>query len=177
MAETEARVVGDTLGFDVPLEAIGGDDGFVNTALVTGDFFQPTDWAPDVGHGTIEPFSDAPWVAESPESGTVAAGDSVDVTVTLGGEDVDAGTYAGLLVFLTSDPKAPNHSVELALEVALPETFGGASGTVFEAHFGEPLPATILDRGRARGRAVSDRGDRRRRWRAGRPSGLPAPGR
>ena len=71
VAETEARVEGDTLGFDVPLEAIGGDDGFVNTALVTGDFFQPTDWAPDAGHGTIEPFSDAPWVAESPESGTV----------------------------------------------------------------------------------------------------------
>ena len=63
VAETEARVEGDTLGFDVPLEAIGGDDGFVNTALVTGDFFQPTDWAPDAGHGTIEPFSDAPWVA------------------------------------------------------------------------------------------------------------------
>lgn len=144
VAVSEARVVGDTLGFDVPLEAIGGDDGFVNTALVTGDFFQPTDWAPDEGHGTIEPFSDAPWVAESPESGTVAAGDSVDVTVTLGGEDVDAGTYEGLLVFITSDPKAATHVVELSLEVGLPETFGGASGTVWDTHFGEPLPATIL---------------------------------
>ena len=144
VAETEARVEGDTLGFDVPLEAIGGDDGFVNTALVTGDFFQPTDWAPDEGHGTIEPFSDAPWVAESPESGTVAPGDSADVTVTLGGEDVDAGTYAGLLVFITSDPKTATHIVELSLEVGLPETFGGASGMVFDAHFGEPLRATIM---------------------------------
>ncbi len=144
VAETEARVEGDTLGFDVPLAAIGGDDGFVNTALVTGDFFQPTDWAPDAGHGTIEPFSDAPWVSESPESGTVAAGDSTEVTVTLGGEDVGAGTYDGLLVFITSDPKAPTHPVELSLEVGLPATFGGASGNVWEAHSGEPLPATIL---------------------------------
>ena len=143
-AVTPARVEGDTIGFDVPLEAIGGDDGFVNTALVTGDFFQPTDWAPDEGHGTIEPFSDAPWVAESPESGTVAAGDSVDVTVTLGGEDVDAGTYTGRLVFITSDPRDAIHFVDLSLEVALPETFGGASGAALDAHTFEPLRPTIL---------------------------------
>jgi subtilisin family serine protease len=143
MAEAPARVEGDTIGFDVPLEAIGGDDGFVNTALVTGDFFQPTDWAPDEGHGTIEPFSDAPWVAESPESGTVAVGETADVTVTLGGEDVDPGTYTGRLVFLTSDPRDAVHFVDLSLEVALPEAFGGASGTVMEAHTFEPLAATL----------------------------------
>ena len=143
-AETPARVDGDTIGFDVPLEAIGGDDGFVNTALVTGDFFQPTDWAPDEGHGTIEPFSDAPWVSESPESGTVAAGDSADVTVTLGGEDVAAGTYTGRLVFITSDPRDATHFVDLSLEVALPETFGGASGAAMDAHTFEPLRPTIL---------------------------------
>ena len=143
-AVTEARVVDDTIGFDIPLEAIGADDGFVNTALVTGDFFQPTDWAPDEGHGTIEPFSDAPWVAESPESGTVAAGDSVDVTVTLGGADAEAGTHTGRLVFITSDPKSATHFVDLTLEVTLPDAFGGARGTAMEAHSGEPLSPTIV---------------------------------
>ena len=142
-AETPARVEGDSIGFDIPLEAIGGDDGFINTALVTGDFFQPTDWAPDEGHGTVEPFSDAPWVAESPESGTVAAGDSAEVTVTLGGEDVDAGTYEGRLVFITSDPRNATHFVDLTLEVELPAGFGGASGTVMDAHTFEPLGATV----------------------------------
>ena len=144
VAETPARVEGDAIGFDVPIEAIGSDDGFVNTALVVGDFFQPTDWAPDEGHGTIQPFSDAPWVSESPESGTVAAGDTVDVTVTLGGGGVDAGTYEGRLVFITSDPRDATHFVDLSLEVALPDDFGGASGVVMDAHTGEPLRASIL---------------------------------
>ena len=142
-AETPARVEGDTIGFDVPLEAIGGDDGFVNTALVTGDFSQPTDWAPDVGHGTIEPFSDAPWVSESPESGTVAAGESVDVTVTLGGADVDAGTYTGQLVFISNDPRDGTDNVAVSLEVGLPPAFGGVRGRVRDAHTGEPLPARV----------------------------------
>ena len=144
VAVTEARVVGDTIGFDIPLEAIGGDDGFVNTALVTGDFFQPTDWAPDVGHGTIEPFSDAPWVAEDPTSGSVAPGESVDVTVTLGGADVAGGSYSGKLVFLTNDPRQGSHVVDLSLEVVLPEEFGAARGFVYDAHTGEPLRATVV---------------------------------
>ena len=142
VAVSEARVVGSTLGFDVPLAAIG-DDGFVNTALVTGDFFQPTDWAPDEGHGTIEPFSDAPWIAASPEEGVVEPGGSTEVTVTLGGPDVAAGTYAGRLVFLTNDPRSGPLTVDLSLEVLLPDTFGGAGGTISEAHSGEPLPATL----------------------------------
>ena len=144
VAVTEARVEEDTIGFDVPLEAIGGDDGFVNTALVTGDFFQPTDWAPDEGHGVIEPFSDAPWVAEDPTSGTLPAGESVDVTVTLGGADVAGGTYTGKLVFVTSDPQQATLDVDLSLEVVLPGRFGGARGHVFDAHTGEPLRAEVV---------------------------------
>lgn len=142
VAVTEARVDASTIGFDIPLGAIG-DDGFVNTALVTGDFFQPTDWAPDVGHGVIEPFSDAPWIAATPDGGVVPPGESQEVTVTLGGPDVAAGTYSGLLVFLTNDPKGGPLSVALALEVLLPDTFGAATGSATEAHSGEPLPATI----------------------------------
>ena len=144
VAETTARVDGDTIAFDVPLDAIGGDDGFINTALVTGDFFQPTDWAPDEGHGVIEPFTDAPWVSESPDSGVIPAGESAEVTVTLGGPDVEAGTYEGRLVFVTNDPKSGALTVDLNLEVTLPETFGAASGTISEVHSGEPLPATVL---------------------------------
>lgn len=143
VAITPARVGEGTLGFDVPLEAIGADDGFINTAMVLGDFFQPTDWAPDEGHGVIEPFSDAPWLSESPETGSVPAGETQNVTVTFGGPEVAAGTYTGQLVFVSNDPKSPPMIVDLTLDVTLPETFGSASGTVTEAHSGEPLPATI----------------------------------
>ena len=52
-------VDGQTIAFDMPLEALGGDDGSINTAMVTGQF-GPSDWAPDEGHGTIEPFVDCP---------------------------------------------------------------------------------------------------------------------
>ena len=34
--------------------------GYINTAMVLGDFVRRSDWAPDEGHGTIEPFSDVP---------------------------------------------------------------------------------------------------------------------
>ena len=144
VAVTPARLEGQTLGFDVPLDAIGGDDGFVNTAMVIGDFSQPTDWAPDEGHGTIEPFSDAPWMSEDPETGSIEPGESTDVTVTLGGPDVAAGTYTGMLVFLTSDPRTSAFVVDVTLEVTLPDTFGSVSGTVTDAHSGEPLPASVV---------------------------------
>jgi hypothetical protein len=143
VAVMPARLEGQTLGFDVPLEAIGGDDGFVNTAMVIGDFFQPTDWAPDEGHGTIEPFGDAPWMSESPETGSIAPGGSGEIIVTLGGPEVAAGTYTGKLVFLTSDPKNAAFTVDVTLTVALPDSFGSISGTVTDAHDGSPLPATV----------------------------------
>ncbi|HEX7223296.1 MAG TPA: carboxypeptidase-like regulatory domain-containing protein, partial [Candidatus Limnocylindrales bacterium] len=143
VAVMPARLEGQTLGFDVPLEAIGGDDGFVNTAMVIGDFFQPTDWAPDEGHGTIEPFGDAPWMSSAPETGSIAQGQSAEIIVALGGSEVTAGTYTGKLVFLTSDPKNPSFTVDVTLTVALPDSFGSISGTITDAHDGTPLPANV----------------------------------
>ena len=64
VAVVDAYVSGHTIRFDIPLEALGGDDGSINTAhgrRPPG----PSDWAPDVGHGTIEPFCDAPWLSAS----------------------------------------------------------------------------------------------------------------
>ena len=37
--------------------------------MVLGDFNGPTDWAPDIGHGTIEPFSDVSWLYARPGDG------------------------------------------------------------------------------------------------------------
>ena len=142
VAVAPATIVDDTVSFEIPLDAIG-DEGDINTAMVVGDFFGPTDWAPDAGHGTIEPFSDAPWLAADPVEGTVEPGSSAEVTLTLGGPEVGAGEYHAQLVILSDDPNAGAIPVDVTLTVLLPESFGAAAGTVTEAHSGAPLGATV----------------------------------
>jgi subtilisin family serine protease len=129
--------------FDIPLELLGGDDGAINVALVGGDFEQPTDWAPDEGHGTVEPFRDVVWMGADPSSGVVEPGDSSEVTVTLGSADVDPDSYLGSLIFLTNDPRRPTHEVAVELTVEMPADFGAVAGTVTNSRVGLPVPALI----------------------------------
>ena len=139
-----ASVDGQSLVFDIPLDAIGGDDGNINTAMVLGDFFAPYDWAPDEGHGTIEPFSDLPWIVTDPESGTVAPGGSQVAQVTLGGAGLAPGNYQALLVLVTNDPGNQQIPIAIDLTVEMPEEFGAITGTVSDAHSGEPLPGVSV---------------------------------
>ena len=139
-----ASIDGQRVTFDIPLETIGGDDGYINTAMVVGDFFQPTDWAPDEGHGTIEPFSDLPWIVTDPESGTVAPDGSQVAQVTLGGAGLAPGNYLAQLVLVTNDPKTPQLNIAIDLTVEMPEEFGAITGTVSDAHSGEPLPGVSV---------------------------------
>ena len=134
-----AAVNGQTISFELPLEAIGGDDGSMDVDFVVGDQFQPLDWAPDVGHGTVVPFSDVPWLSESPETGVTAPGTSSDITVTMGDPSLAPGTYQALIVFITNAPKQRQISVEVNLTVRMPDEFGAAGGTVTDAHSEEPI--------------------------------------
>ena len=145
IAEVPSEVEGSSVRFDAPLELLGDDDGFVNVAMVLGDFFEPTDWAPDVGHGTIEPFRDAPWMAADPTSGSTEPGESDEVTVTLGGENVPPGIYEGELVVLGNDPRTPRVVVPVALEVTLPENWGSLAGTVTDSLSNEPVTGATLE--------------------------------
>lgn len=65
--------------FTLPLNALGNDDGNIDVTMALGDLFGPTDWAPDVGHGTIgvgaEPVE--PPVLISPEAGVIPTIDGV----------------------------------------------------------------------------------------------------
>ncbi|HET9346132.1 MAG TPA: carboxypeptidase regulatory-like domain-containing protein [Candidatus Limnocylindrales bacterium] len=138
VAEVGATVEDHSILFDIPLEVIGGDDGFINTALVVG-LFGPSDWAPDEGHGTIEPFVDAPWLAAEPESGEIEPGDSQVVTLHLGGETLAPGEYHAQVIFVTNAPKQTMLPVDVTLTVELPPEFGAITGTVTDAHSEEPL--------------------------------------
>jgi subtilisin family serine protease len=143
IAEIPVLVQGQSYRFDLPLEAMGGDDGAIDIGGVLGDFFEPHDWVPDQGKGTIEPFRDAPWMGVDPQFGMVPPGESANVTVTLGGEGIDPGDYAGQLTFVTNDPRTRNHVVDVALTVTLPEGFGVVTGTVTNSRAGFPIPASI----------------------------------
>ncbi|MGH9249720.1 MAG: carboxypeptidase regulatory-like domain-containing protein, partial [Acidimicrobiales bacterium] len=147
IAEVPAEVEGSSVRFDAPLEILGDDDGALDVAMVLGDFFEPTDWAPDVGHGTIEPFRDAPWMAVDPVSGSAEPGESDEVTVTLGGDAIAPGTYEGELVVLGNDPRTPQIRAPVTLVVTLPENFGSLAGSVTDSLSGEPVPAATMNLG------------------------------
>lgn len=138
VAIVPAELGDHTIAFDIPLDAVGGDDGFINTGMVAGQF-GPSDWAPDAGHGTIQPFSDVSWLDESPSSGALDPGDSQTVTLHIGTANLAPGEYHGMVVFVTNAPKQTQVPVEVTLTVNMPANFGALAGTVTDAHSGEPL--------------------------------------
>ena len=138
VAFVPVRIEGQKIAFDVPLSAFGDDDGAIDVTMNVGDF-GPEDWAPDAGHGSISTFIDAPWMSASPEEGTVAPGESAQVELTVGGPGIPAALYEGQLVLVSNDPLTPALTVDVTLEVALPEDFGGVAGTVTDAHTDEPI--------------------------------------
>ncbi|MGH9113301.1 MAG: carboxypeptidase regulatory-like domain-containing protein, partial [Acidimicrobiales bacterium] len=121
--------VGQQLSFQVPLSMLGSDDGAIDVAMVLGNQSQPTDWAPDVGKGSIDPVREAPWMTVDPMSGTVAPGESFAVALTLGGEGFAAGQYTAQVVFTTNDPRQPVHIVEVTLDVEAPPPTASAGAS------------------------------------------------
>ncbi len=142
VAEVPARIEGQSVLFDVPLEALGGDDGFVNVDMIAGDS-GPEDWAADVGHGTIEPWSDLPWISAQPVTGTINPGESAQIEITLGGEAIPPALYEGLIGVIGNAPRTPVQLVPLSLNIKLPDNFGAIAGIVSDSHTGEPLKATV----------------------------------
>ena len=89
-------------------------------------------------------FTDLPWLSESPTSGSIAIGATQDVTLTIGDPSLTPGEYRGSVVFLTNAPKPRQVSVDVTLTVTLPESWGGISGTVTDAHSEEPLAGVAV---------------------------------
>lgn len=138
-----ATISGQSLSFDVPVDAIGGDDGSMNVAAVVGNFAGPTDWAPDDGNGELVPFRDTDWMTPNPAGGTLAPRGSSDVTLTLGGPDVAPGRYVGSLTLVSNDPRRPRIPVAVELDVGVPADFGSVAGTVLDERTSEPIAAEI----------------------------------
>jgi subtilisin family serine protease len=61
--------------------------------------------------------TDIPWLSVSPTSGTTAAGESSEVTVTFDATGLAAGTYEAQLCVNSNDPANPRVTVPVTLEV------------------------------------------------------------
>jgi subtilisin family serine protease len=84
-------------------------------------------------------FTDVPWLSESPTTGSLASGGSQTVALTIGNPALGPGEHRAQVVFVTSAPKPRTVTVDVTLTVALPAEWGGLSGTVTDAHSGDPL--------------------------------------
>ncbi len=144
VAAVPVTFTGQTMAYDIPIEALGHDDGRIATAMVLGDSSAPHDWAPDIGHGTIEPFSEVDWLTPNPVTGEVAVGGNQVINVTLGSPTLSPGEYHAQLVLVTNAPRSEQIAIDVTLNVALPETFGGASGVVSDGHSGDPIAGATI---------------------------------
>jgi len=65
--------------------------------------------------------ADCSWLSESPISGTVAAGSSDPITVTIDTTGLTAGTYNAEIIIASNDPDEASVTVPVTLQVTAPE--------------------------------------------------------
>jgi len=114
IADYPVDVQSQTLAFSVPLADLGNDDGDMDITGVLGDGGGPTDWFPDIGHGTIGRFG---WVTVEPSSGALPEGGSIDVTVTFDASGLSGAPYDAEIVIEHNDPFAIDVTVPAHLDV------------------------------------------------------------
>ena len=102
-----------SIGFSIPLADLGGDDGSIDITGVIGNNSGPTDWFPDVGHGT----TGASWISTNPVSGIIPPGTSADVYITFNAEGLFGGDYRADVNTVSNDPANPVVSVKTYLHV------------------------------------------------------------
>lgn len=136
VALATAHIVSNTISFSVPLAALG-DGGPIDTALVLGDVFGRTDWAPDTGHGTINVVADVPWLATNVVSGTLAPGASTTVAVTLNTARLAAGRYDAALVLQSNSGRRPTLRVPVHLVVPTYHQTVNVGGAAYQDQIGD----------------------------------------
>ncbi|MFW6174532.1 MAG: hypothetical protein ACOC5K_02020 [Chloroflexota bacterium] len=160
-AEVSSSIDGNRVSFSVPLSALGEDDGAVNIAMALGDG-GPSDWAPDEGHGTVEPvrsatpflrphqdseaFSgDAEW--DGPEDDATGVLLGIEQITDMDGNPVDAQvasyqaelTYSPTCVEVLDFREGPGFEIT-GSTIDPSEGIAEVSG---ESTSGEPAPATM----------------------------------
>jgi PKD repeat protein len=89
----------------------------------------------------LGPIGSGDWLSWQPAEGSVPAGGSVPITVTVDSEKLNSGLHEGNVVLTTSDIENPLIVVPVTLQVAAPPVITAATA---EPVFGEPpLPVTF----------------------------------
>lgn len=141
MGSADAEVVGQSASFSLPLSLLGEDDGRLDLTSAVGSWYEPTDWAPDSGHGSIPAYVDVPWLSSSPVADEVEGGGSAEIEVEVDPSDLEPGTHRADLVLFTNDPRRPTVAVSITLE-DLPYRLGvNAGGDAFEDGSQDPWEA------------------------------------
>lgn len=104
----------NSLSFSVPLSMLGDDDGSMDITGVLGTSAGPTDWFPDVGHGTINQFG---WISLNADEGTVPAGESLDLTAMFDAYGVPTAMLDANIRVFSNDPLMPVVNVPAHLDV------------------------------------------------------------
>ncbi len=117
VAFLDLRFEGQSMVVDLPLGYLPAEDGSIDVATHFGDFVEQSDWAPDEGKGTINPYHDVAWLVADPAVGTVPPGSDLDVTVTADSAGLEPGFYQAELVVKSNDPLLPDFPVPVTLTV------------------------------------------------------------
>ncbi|OGN81370.1 MAG: hypothetical protein A2X23_09030 [Chloroflexi bacterium GWC2_73_18] len=88
--------------------------------------------------------SDVPWLSEAPTAGTLVPGAGQAIELAIGDPELSPGTYRAALLFKSDAPKPKRLLVPVTLTVALPAAFGAITGTLSDAHTGEPLASATV---------------------------------
>jgi len=87
--------------------------------------------------------ADCSWLSESPISGTVAAGSSDPITVTIDTTGLTAGTYNAEIIIASNDPDEASVTVPVTLQVVAPELPTVTSVSPDSGEQGATLEVTI----------------------------------
>lgn len=139
-----AEVNGQSVTFGLPLSALE-DDGNIDFAMNVGDY-EPTDWVPDAGHGSTGDAGS--WLSTTPETTTLAPGESVALQVTADPAGLRSGEHLGRLTVSSNDPRSPlSLPVRLDLvDLSPPEsTFTTAPGAVVATSLGQRVSGITTD--------------------------------
>jgi hypothetical protein len=86
----------------------------------------------------VPAFSDVPWISETPDNGTLAAGGSQNVQVTVNTTGMSPGVYQATLTFRTDSGRQPNLSVPVKLVVSAYQQGFNDGGSAYTDGVGDP---------------------------------------